>query len=225
MITKHAFVSLLDACELLPFAPKEVHNLQGRMSEHQRQREELTRFIVVLQRRFGEKIYHLGSEIIEGKTYQEFMFHGSGFLEVSQLAPVVINAHFHDKMRARKFQAALKSSIRHIVQPSRELELLLKSIDVKDEHEPGIQFQTWGAISKVRGLMQRSVSFALISGFIFAVFEAGEEITGEIFGKFFGFEHGMSKLYNLVIVAVIIAFCVKSVEGHVEKFLSKYVFK
>ena len=225
MITKHTFVSLLDAGEILPFVPKESAGLEETLKDHKRLKDEIERFVKILQRRFGEKIYHLGSEIIEGKSFQEFMFQGSGFLEISWQAPIAINAHFHDKQRARHFATALKSAIRQIVQPSMELEIFLSSIDVKDEHETSIQFQNWAAMSNVRGMLHKSVSLALISTFVFAMFEAGEEIAGEAIGGIFGFQHGGSQIYVFIVVAVTIAFFFKRVEHKIDHVVSKFIFR
>lgn len=225
MITKHTFVSLLDVGEILPFAPREIDTIKERIDEQKRQKEELERFVKALQHRFGEKIYHLGSEIIEGKTYQEFMFHGSGFLEVSQLAPVVINAHFHDKLRARKFDAALKSSLRQIVKPSRELELLLQSVDIKDEHDPGIQFQQWESMKQVRGLLKKSVALVFVSVFVFAIFEAGEELFGEALGRVLDLEHGYNQLASLMTVAIAVGIGMRPLEHAIDRVVSKFLLK
>ena len=219
MITKHTFVSLLDAGEILPFAPKETDSVEDKVDEQKRQSEELERFITALQRRFGEKIYHLGSEIIEGKTFQEFMFHGSGFLEISQLAPVAINAHFHDKLRARKFGTALKGALRHIVRPSKELELLLQSVDIKDEHDTSIQFQKWAALSSVRGIIRRSVSLVFLSSFLFVSLEFGKAMFSDIFSNFLG----IHKVFAAMTIAVTVAFFVRPFERILDHTLSKFV--
>ena len=104
-------------------------------------------------------------------------------------------------------------------------EIFLSSIDVKDEHETSIQFQNWAAMSNVRGMLHKSVSLALISTFVFAMFEAGEEIAGEAIGGIFGFQHGGSQIYVFIVVAVTIAFFFKRVEHKIDHVVSKFIFR
>ncbi len=221
MITKHSFVSVLDVDEQLPLVPKETHAMEEHLKEQERVRQELVRFIGVLQKKFKERIYYLGSEVIEGKSFQEFMFQGSGFLEISGEPPIAINAHFHDQKRARKFAVALKGALADVVPQSKTKAMFLDSIDVKDEHEVSLTFQKWAKMHHMESLLHQSVSFVILSLAVFVIIEIGEELFMKLFSSLFQVHY----IIVTIVIAVLIALLFRPFEKLVDKVVSKMLFR
>lgn len=142
MEVKHAWVSLLDILEVLPFAvfagEKEIKN------------EKLFEFIDTLSEIFEEKIYYIGSDIIQEKFYERFLFEKGGFLEIMLQAPVAIIAHFVEKDRAEKFAEALKSALEKICHE--KAEMLKNLIEVSCEEEQALNYKTWEKLKEIRGV-------------------------------------------------------------------------
>ena len=119
MKNTHIFISAIDINEQLPFVVKKTKKLQQTLQEQERARQELDKFILILEKKFKEPLFYLGMDVIGEKSYERFMFKDSGFFEVMVEAPLAFNAHFPERKRAVKFCKALKEAITfEIINPS-----------------------------------------------------------------------------------------------------------
>ena len=149
MKTKHYFVPALDINELLPFMIMRKKVLAEQFAEEERAKEELTRFIDSLERRFKQSIQYVGMDVIGEKNYVRFLFAKVGFLEILTERPVAINAHFPDKKMAASFKKALVETLRAMIKdPS--VEMFLDSIEVQDQDDTSLTVQKWRMMTKIR---------------------------------------------------------------------------
>ena len=150
MNTKHIFISAIDLSEELPFIVKKIKNLQESFKEQDRAKKELERFIKLLENKFGEEISYIGMDVIGEKSYERFMFKGSGFLEAMIEAPAAFNAHFPDKKRAIRFCSALKEAFTEFLPDGPAKDIFIKSIKVQDENDSSLSVEKWDIIKKIR---------------------------------------------------------------------------
>jgi len=69
MKLNHLFISVLDVNEQLPFVIKEAKNLQQNFELQEKAKEELNRFIVLLEKQFKEDIFYIGTDVICEKSF------------------------------------------------------------------------------------------------------------------------------------------------------------
>src|SRR3989344_2419775 len=150
MNTKHIFVSALDINEKLPFVIKKGKNLQESFKEHDLAKKELDKFIKILEKNFKEELSYIGMDVIGEKSYERFMFKGSGFLEAMIEAPVALNAHFPDKKRAVKFCAALKKTLEKVLPKGPSKEMFIESIQVQSEQDLSLSVEKWDIMKDIR---------------------------------------------------------------------------
>ena len=116
MKTQHFFVPVLDISEALPFAVKPTETIKKNIDEQDRAKEELDKFVSMLEKNLKENIFYMGFDVIGEKSYERFMFDKGGFFEVMTENPIVMNAHFVHEKRAKKFKDALKKTLQSIMQ-------------------------------------------------------------------------------------------------------------
>jgi hypothetical protein len=150
MKTTHSFIPLLDINEQLPFVIKKKKDLQDTFKEQDLAKKELEKFISKLEKAFKEDISYIGLDVIGEKSYERFMFKGSGFMEVMVEAPVALNAHFPNKRRAKKFCDALKVALKGSLKKSPGRDMLVDSIEVQDENDTSLTVEGWNKIKGIR---------------------------------------------------------------------------
>ena len=226
METKHCFVSALDLHEQLPFILKKTSDLPSKLKERHRVHDELDKFILQLQKNFGEKIYHLGSDILSNHSYEKFMFKGSGFMELMIEAPLAINVHFHDNKRAVKFSSALKKTIKELLPQSPKRDMLIHSISIEDEHETPMRFKDWDKIRNVRSIISKSVTILIVTIFIFLMLEIIKAIIITIAKKEITLLYSSSLIQSIIAgtIALILGLCIHPLERFIEHIMAKYIF-
>ncbi len=150
MKTKHVFVPLLDVGELLPFVVKAKESLQDNLTEQDRAKQELVKFITHLEKQYKEGIFYMGMDIIESKSYERFIFEKEGFFEIMTEAPLAMNAHFIKEKTAKKFSAALKKAIKKSLPDNPMAEMLLNSIEVQCEQDQSLTYAKWDTMKDIK---------------------------------------------------------------------------
>jgi len=153
---KHAYVTLIDLPEALPFGvpPSEQNDVDAMEKEDKanQQREKLLfNFMKRLEKGLGEASCFIGEDIIGEKFYKRFLFEKGGFVEMMTGEPVAISAHFTSKPRADKFAEALKKALKGTLKEKRLLEMLMSTIVVNEEEEYALSFQQWEKLKSIRG--------------------------------------------------------------------------
>lgn len=151
MKTKHIFVPALDVGEILPFVIKKTKNLKDSITEQERARKELERFVDKLQKNYKEPIWYMGMDVITGKTYERFIFEKGGFFEIMIEAPLALNAHFVHERQAKKFLMALKKTIKSTLPKGPACDLFLDSVQVQSEEDEDLKYKTWTSLKQIRG--------------------------------------------------------------------------
>lgn len=150
MKTKHIFVPALDVSELLPFTIRKTKKLSESLKEQERARKELEKFVDKLEKNYKEKIWYMGMDVITGKTYERFIFDKGGFFEIMIEAPLAMNAHFVHERQAKKFNEALKKTLKQIMPKTSVSDLFINSIEVGSEEEESLTYKTWANIKEIR---------------------------------------------------------------------------
>ncbi|MBI2670832.1 hypothetical protein HYX18_02555 [Candidatus Woesearchaeota archaeon] len=150
MKTKHIFVPALDVSELLPFTKRKTKKLSESLKEQERARKELEKFVDKLEKNYKEKIWYMGMDVITGKTYERFIFDKGGFFEIMIEAPLAMNAHFVHERQAKKFNEALKKTLKQIMPKTSVSDLFINSIEVGSEEEESLTYKTWANIKEIR---------------------------------------------------------------------------
>ena len=70
----------------------------------------LEKFLRKLEKKFGEIIWYIGSDIFGNNIYERFMFKKSGFMEIIIGKNTAIEAYFPSKEKAEKFSSALNAT-------------------------------------------------------------------------------------------------------------------
>jgi hypothetical protein len=151
MRTQHFFVPVLDVGELLPFSIKTIKDIKKSMAEQERARTELEKFIDLLEKMFKEKIFYMGMDVIEAKTYERFMFEKGGFLEIMMETPLALNAHFVEEKRAKSFSEAIKKTFQIILKNDSVTKMLIDSISPNSEHDDSLTYEKWDIMKHVKG--------------------------------------------------------------------------
>ena len=152
MKTKHIFVAALDVSELLPFCVIQGKNIKDSLRGEEQAKRELERFVDILERKFKETIWYMGTDIIGEKNYERFIFEKGGFFEIMVEPPVAMNAHFVHKKRARKFCDALKKTLTEIMPKNAISRMFIDSIDVQSEEGDSLTVNKWSKIKNIRYL-------------------------------------------------------------------------
>ena len=152
MKTKHIFVSALDVGELLPFIIKKSGKLKKSLEDQEKARQELEKFIDILERNYRKNIYYMGMDIIAGKNYERCIFEDSGFFEVMTDAPIAMSAHFVHEKKAQKFAEALQKTLLEIMPPGPVTDMFINSIQVQKEESEQLTYKKWSDIKKIRNL-------------------------------------------------------------------------
>ena len=119
------------------------------MAEQERCMGELDRFIIALEKNYGEGVFSIGFDIIGEKYLQRFIFENEGFLEVMIQAPVAIAAHFVREKKAEKFVNALRKTLKDILPKSTARDLMIENIEVQKEDEV-LTHEKWQKLKKIR---------------------------------------------------------------------------
>ena len=152
MKIKHFFVPVLDVNEIIPFHVKvEKEQLTEIFAQFDEAKRELSKFIDLLEKNFGESIYYMGMDIICEKSYERFMFANGGFLEVLVEAPLAINAHFVNDKRAKKFAEAIKKTFKKILPESPTKQIFIDSIEAQNERDTSLSVNKWNKLKEIRG--------------------------------------------------------------------------
>ncbi|MEM4259796.1 MAG: hypothetical protein QXG00_01010 [Candidatus Woesearchaeota archaeon] len=150
MKVKHVFVAILDVNELLPFSLKRTKDLSGGIKQQENAKKELVKFIDMLEKLYGQHIYYIGTDIIEAKTYERFIFQKEGFFEVMMEAPLAMNAHFVEEKDAERFLKAIKEVLNKILPNSPIKKIFLESIHVQSEKDQSLTFNMWNTLKEIR---------------------------------------------------------------------------
>ena len=151
MRTQHFFVPVLDVGELLPFALKTTSDIQKSLALQDGVMENLSSFIDKLEKNFKEKIFYMGMDVIEAKTYERFMFEKGGFFEVMMEAPLAMNAHFIEEKRSKNFAEALKKTFKEILPQNSISDMFIDSIQHSSETDQSLTYQKWDIMKKIKG--------------------------------------------------------------------------
>ncbi len=92
----------------IPFSTKKSKNKKELFSSVLDIEKELEKFLRVLEKKFREVIWYIGTDYLKDDVVERFMFSKSGFLEISLSSPVEIKAFFPNKKKAEKFKRALE---------------------------------------------------------------------------------------------------------------------
>ena len=152
MIIKHYFVPILDVSEELPFNISLCGVARKDMICQEKGREELNKFIKILERHFREKLVYIGMDVIGEKYYERFLFQKGGFFEVMMEAPLAMNAHFVGEIRAKKFSLALKKSLRQILPKTPVAKMFINNIKHDSDSEAILSVEKWTKIKGIRNL-------------------------------------------------------------------------
>ena len=150
MKQKHFFVPVLDVAELLPFAVKKNNSLLKSFEQQDAAHKKLANFIDMLQRAYGEPIWHMGFDIIEEKFYERFIFEKGGFFEIMMETPLAMNAHFVHERKAQKFAAALRKVIAKMLPKTPVAAMFVDSIKASTAEEFEFKVQTWDEIKGLK---------------------------------------------------------------------------
>jgi len=74
----------------------------------------LEKFLKKLEKQFGEVIWYIGTDILEAKINERFMFKKSGFMEITIKKNAELNAYFPNKKKAIKFSKALRKTLKKL---------------------------------------------------------------------------------------------------------------
>ncbi len=150
MKIKHIFVPALDVGELLPFTVRGTKTLKESIEEQERAKKELVKFIDTLEKNHRESIYYMGIDVIEAKSYERFILEKGGFFEIMVEAPVAMNAHFVKRDQAKRFEAALKKTLREIMKKDKISELFINSIEINNEQDQSLTYEEWDKIKRIK---------------------------------------------------------------------------
>ncbi len=150
MKTKHIFVPALDVGEILPFAVHRQRSLQENLKEQERAKLELIKFVNLLEKNYGRKVYYMGMDVIASKSYERFIFEDGGFLEIMIESPLALNAHFVHQDQARKFRRALAKTLQQGLPRGITSKLFIRSITVQKEQDESY-LEKWDKFTKGKG--------------------------------------------------------------------------
>ena len=74
----------------------------------------LEKFLKILEKKFGEVIWYIGTDLLDGNIVERFLFHKSGFMEISLSRKTLLKAFFPDKKKAEKFAKALEKTAKKL---------------------------------------------------------------------------------------------------------------
>jgi hypothetical protein len=94
--------------EKLPFSMKKTKNSKEIFSGISSSEKKLEKFLRILEKKFKEVIWYIGTDYFKDEIAERFMFAKSGFLEISLSYPAEIKAFFPNKKKAEKFEKSLK---------------------------------------------------------------------------------------------------------------------
>lgn len=89
------------------FLSLEKTSLKETIQDFEQVTKKLEDFLRTLERKFHEIIWYIGTDIIEDKLVERFMFKKSGFMEIAFGTSLKINAFFSSQKKAQKFSEAL----------------------------------------------------------------------------------------------------------------------
>ncbi len=151
MKTKHFFVPVLDAAEVVPFTIRITGKAKKDLTSPDTARKELERFIKILERNFKEPIWYMGFDVIGEKYYERFLFDKGGFLEIMMEAPLVMNAHFVRQARAKRFAIAMKKTLTSCLPKSPICKMLIENVEASSEEmEETLTVNKWQKLRKDR---------------------------------------------------------------------------
>lgn len=148
--TKHYYVNLLDAPELLPFTIKVDKNLTSNFKNQDEAIKKLEKFIESLKKEFKEPIWYMGFDVIGEKFFERFIFEKGGFIEIMMEAPLAINAHFVHEKRAKQFAKALKKTLQKSLPKKPIAKMLLENIEIGSEEPDELKVKEWDKLKKIR---------------------------------------------------------------------------
>ena len=70
--------------------------------------KKLERFLRILERKCGQVIWYIGTDILDNNIVERFLFSKSGFMEIIIKKETQIKAYFPTEKQAKKFTKALK---------------------------------------------------------------------------------------------------------------------
>ena len=150
MNTNHFSVPLLDVGELLPFEVRKKKSLEQDFAEQERARDELVKFVNLLEKKMKQTMYYLGIDVIGEKSYERFLFEKGGFFEAMTESPVALNAHFTKQAQAKKSLKALQETRQKVLPKGPVGQLLIESLEVQTQDDTSLTVQKW---NKMKNLM------------------------------------------------------------------------
>ena len=72
----------------------------------------MERFLRILERKFGQVIWYIGTDIMENQVTERFLFDKSGFMEIILKKHTSLKAFFPQKKHAEKFAKALRKTLK-----------------------------------------------------------------------------------------------------------------
>ncbi|MFW5991344.1 MAG: hypothetical protein ACOCQX_03885 [Candidatus Nanoarchaeia archaeon] len=211
-------IPLEDVEGLLPFNKKGADDLTDEITEEERIKRQIAKFMQIIEKRMNEKVSYMGTEKQYGIYMERFMF-SKGFVEIIVEKPLLINAHFSDMNEARKYAQALKAAVQKTLPESETKKMLINSISIKPRQKK-ITMGEWEKIHRI--YIRKSLIFTLAAVFIVAMFEvikAGFEL---VFLDWL--EIGNDKTF-VIIGAVIVAFLFEPIKKKTESFINKHFIR
>lgn len=149
MKTKHFFVPALDIGDLLPFVVGKKRVIADQFVEQERAKDELIKFVALLEKNYKQAIHYVGMDVIGEKNYERFLFAKGGFLEILTDSPAAINAHFPDNKTASLFRKALVATLKKLLAGS-QAKLFIDSIVVQDQDDTSLTVSEWHLMKNIR---------------------------------------------------------------------------
>ena len=109
----------------LPFVAKPEKNKFKMFLGIDSSEKELEKFMRVLEKKFREVIWYIGTDFLGDEIVERFMFAKSGFLEISVGSKPEIKAFFSRKQKAEKFAKALQKVFEYYKIRIKQEEILL----------------------------------------------------------------------------------------------------
>lgn len=218
-IIKYINVTLVDIEGILPFNKKDLKGFAGDFKEETRLRTEIGNFMGALQKNMHEPAKYIGEEKKYGKHLERFIFYAHGFLEIMVEQPLTINAHFTNMTMAKRYQKALKKTLRDTLPESKVKDFLIESVSIDDSEKQQLTYEKWDRMHHI--FIHKSMVYTMVIIALVAILEATKALLTEISKVFFI----VSSLMITIIAAVIISFFFEPIRKKIEEIVNKIMLK
>lgn len=216
---KYINITLVDVEGLLPFNEKDIKGIVGEYKEEKRVKNELGEFMRQLQKNMHEPAKYIGEEKKYGKHLERFIFYAHGFLEIMVEAPLTMNAHFTHMNMAKRYQRALKKTLKETLPESKVKQFLIDSVSIDDSEKQQLTYEKWDRMHHI--FIHKSIIYTLVAAVIVAIFEITKVLLTEFSTEF----TIASSLTITIIAAVIISFFFEPIRKKLEEIVNRIMIK